>query len=739
MKKILSVLATLAICATSFGQLVQVTHETVYTDDGMVMGYPTGHSTYRIYAEMTSSSDILSAVFALNDDLLFLGSTNGNVWNDAFGDANGSVINAAFFVPFPALEYDSWVTIGRAPGDAGESVTLLDVDPATAFTDVLGTTVSASGIQLNDGSWSTIPTGSNATGTGMNNRILLAQITTDGDVLYQLNLQVTLGGIGGTVVQYVADASLAGTGQQANASLAYPALVDTGCTDNTACNYDAGATVDDGQCDFSCYGCTDVDACNYDATSTIDDGMCDFSCYGCMNNTACNYDAAATADNPAYNTPCFFVGDSCDDGDATTSNDEIQADCSCSGIAPLTLSPFGSCVTTSGTVGASAAIFTIVPNGAGMHLEVTTTAFDAMIDIDGPGFSTDFTVDNTAGTGDEYFNGLNLQGGETYVITISSNAGTGAFDICATDLPETRYDYAGGNYDLCAPAKADWVGAENYRFRFINTLGQVAAEYETGAAITTTVLRLIDGLVPNELYFVRCDAGYTVDAVGGGTDFVWVLGSNATNITVTTPTIAIDENDNCTNAGPRFLGHYIDARPYVCGADKFEWTFATSGQLPITYTRNSNNRYLRLSSVPGLLEGTEYNVSVRAGYPNGAFTASSEIECISIVGNAPGVIDGPAAEEVFVLDRIEDASSAAIYPNPVRGDIINVNLSGVSGTAVNMDIYNTFGKLVQSEQLNVVQSNVNQVVTLTDLASGVYVVNFLIDGQQITERLVVQH
>ena len=48
-----------------------------------------------------------------------------------------------------------------------------------------------------------------------------------------------------------------------------------GCTDETACNYDAEATTDDGSCDFtSCVGCTDADACNYNPDATVDDGSC---------------------------------------------------------------------------------------------------------------------------------------------------------------------------------------------------------------------------------------------------------------------------------------------------------------------------------------------------------------------------------------------------------------------------------------------------------------------------------
>ena len=53
-----------------------------------------------------------------------------------------------------------------------------------------------------------------------------------------------------------------------------PCLANCGCTDNTACNYDANALEDDGSCDFSCYGCTDANACNFDPDATIDDGSC---------------------------------------------------------------------------------------------------------------------------------------------------------------------------------------------------------------------------------------------------------------------------------------------------------------------------------------------------------------------------------------------------------------------------------------------------------------------------------
>ena len=95
------------------------------------------------------------------------------------------------------------------------------------------------------------------------------------------------------------DTAQSGDGSTQGSDILQIGVVDCGlgCTDATACNYDADATLDDGSCDFDCAGCTDETACNYNAAALIDDGSCDFSCYGCTNPEACNYDPSATLDD----------------------------------------------------------------------------------------------------------------------------------------------------------------------------------------------------------------------------------------------------------------------------------------------------------------------------------------------------------------------------------------------------------------------------------------------------------
>ena len=77
----------------------------------------------------------------------------------------------------------------------------------------------------------------------------------------------------------------------------------SGCTNPTACNFNADATSDDGSCIPA--GCTDPNACNYLPSAGCDNGTCD-----------------------------ILVGTVCDDGDTTTVDDVIVLGCGCEGQQP---------------------------------------------------------------------------------------------------------------------------------------------------------------------------------------------------------------------------------------------------------------------------------------------------------------------------------------------------------------------------------------------------------------------
>jgi hypothetical protein len=102
-----------------------------------------------------------------------------------------------------------------------------------------------------------------------------------------------------------------------------------GCTEPNACNYDMNATTDDGSCFFIGDTCDDGDMMTINDV-IMADCMCQgeaLSIPGCTDVNACNYLSEATIDDGS----CFFPGDSCDDGDANTSDDVYNANCDCEG------------------------------------------------------------------------------------------------------------------------------------------------------------------------------------------------------------------------------------------------------------------------------------------------------------------------------------------------------------------------------------------------------------------------
>jgi signal peptidase II len=82
-----------------------------------------GQVTYRIYATTVNATDRVSAVAGGdNAGNPILVATTTSFYQDALGGLIAGNINPAIFAPFPTALYDSWVTIGRAPGDAGGEV-----------------------------------------------------------------------------------------------------------------------------------------------------------------------------------------------------------------------------------------------------------------------------------------------------------------------------------------------------------------------------------------------------------------------------------------------------------------------------------------------------------------------------------------------------------------------------------------------------------------------------------------
>ncbi|MBL7950567.1 MAG: T9SS type A sorting domain-containing protein [Flavobacteriales bacterium] len=147
-------------------------------------------------------------------------------------------------------------------------------DPRAAFADSTLTTTFLS----NDFRMGCTTPG--VVGDTTTNEVLVAQVTTNGELSFALNIEVQLAN--GDVVRYVAADTLLAADETANGLLTYPQ--QCGCTDPEYLEYDAAAGCDDGSCATTIvFGCMDTQACNYDAAANFN--IAQLCCYG---PTDCN-------------------------------------------------------------------------------------------------------------------------------------------------------------------------------------------------------------------------------------------------------------------------------------------------------------------------------------------------------------------------------------------------------------------------------------------------------------------
>ena len=412
MKKLLSALLFFFLFSFSYAQLgledviveiyyVSDANDAADTDGGNL---PVGSVTYRIFIDLAEGWKMQSPYGDANHELFFATTTsffNNIDWGETTGrqirnnrlnrhtvaldswitvgsdsdgswavlksdDTNGSIVGGVnnnggsegvagglLVNDDPLAGIPLTIADGLIPGP-GPDVTLI---AAPQPWDIFGNENSTSIFSLTNGAWAVL---GGTVGPTPANRILVAQITTDGDLSFAMNIAIQELS-GGLAENYVSSNPQAG--EFFFPGLTYPLVPVLGCLDPAACNFDPMANTDDGSCivpvancslcnatndgldlidadgDGVCdgeeiAGCTNPEAVNYNPEATDDDGSCSFeSIPGCINPNACNYDLEATVNDGSCILPvlnCAVCNDNNDgleivdtDGDGICDAEEI--------------------------------------------------------------------------------------------------------------------------------------------------------------------------------------------------------------------------------------------------------------------------------------------------------------------------------------------------------------------------------------------------------------------------------
>ncbi len=203
------------------------------------------------------------------------GSIIGGSNNDGGSAAisGGLLVNADLDAGVPLTVKDGLMPLNGAPV-IPSGFFLVGDDPMAVFGDI------TSGGSFVSEDFNLGCTSPGVTGPTSENIVLLAQLTTSGDLTFDLNLLIQRPD--GSLARFVANDSVLLPGEQVYPLLHYPPAC--GCTDTDYLEFDPAAGCDDGSCaTLIVFGCLDAEACNYDPDANFN--VPQLCCYG---PTDCN-------------------------------------------------------------------------------------------------------------------------------------------------------------------------------------------------------------------------------------------------------------------------------------------------------------------------------------------------------------------------------------------------------------------------------------------------------------------
>ncbi|MEZ4801041.1 MAG: T9SS type A sorting domain-containing protein, partial [Flavobacteriales bacterium] len=323
-----------------------------------------------------------------------------------------------------------------------------------------------------------------------------------------------------------------------------------------------------------------------------------------------------------------------------------------------------------------------------------------------------------------------VPGDSYYVIVRNQNSAAwleSDFEIYARLLPGSTGDNIASPISPCAYLKADFTHANQYvaHFPFGDVAGTLAAN-PLSLPNTYIMLNNVDEVSYGQSFSnITIDAVYQISMPGGGIEtLIATDGEPFDFTTIVQPSLSLKVADQCPNV--KSLGAFFRAEPYLCGnIIDYEWEFTEvlpDPGLPFNLFRGASDRYFRVSWIPGVQPGMQFEVRIRpifaGNVPGDWSTSASCLQVISLASEFEEFDENYAllnTEQTFGFDEVVDFN---IYPNPTNGEFISIISGYKEDQGLSIKITDLLGKEVLTQKL---ESKNSTIVFDRPLASGSYI------------------
>lgn len=378
--------------------------------------------------------------------------------------------------------------------------------------------------------------------------------------------------------------------------------------------------------------------------------------------------------------------------------------------------------------------YKIVAPSPGLRVSATTSSMDVVLELHNAGGTLIDTENVISGIGNEIMSTSGLTAGATYYVGVRSyNGVTGTFTVCVQALMASECETGSGTFDLCTNLKPKFTSASQHVYHFTPTsFAGPTVSYTAAGQIALSLPAL--GLIHGETYDVTIDSYFALQNSVPAADPQTIVGTTVSSITIANHA---DLRTKSTQVCPStiFKGTTLQAKPFICSTvnntiefqEVTDCTGSTTVGPIFTTTTSGASPNKNLAQVGGIQAGKWYKVRWRPNFSYGPGVYGS-YDVIQVV----------ASSEMADANPIETESEidALVYPNPSRGEVLNIQLDGLTSSVVYVRMMDQTGKLVYDNQFAVDGKLSTQLEFAAELSNGIYMLEF-IDGETIEATKVV--